>query len=74
MLASLYDPQSVIIAGAIAGGVEELLEVAGHRLPSELDLSERSSWPQRSAPTSSPSLRAVAAAVEAARDGALHVK
>lgn len=72
VLGSLYDPQRIIVSGAVADGIEKVLEVARGRLQSELDL------PAPDLVTSSlganvVSLGAVAAALEAARDGALHI-
>ncbi len=69
---SLYDPQRIVISGAVASGIEEVLEVARHALPGELDLPA----PELVASTLGAdvvSIGAVAAALEAARDGALHI-
>ena len=69
---SLYDPERIIIAGAVADGIEEVLEVARSRLPGELDLPA----PELVASALGAdvvSVGAVAAALEAARDGALHI-
>ena len=55
---SLYDPERIIIAGAVAAGIEEVLEVArGRRCRASSTFHLRSSSPRRSAPTSSPSGR-----------------
>lgn len=70
---SLYDPQRIIIAGGLAPGVEELLTVARRLLPDELDLPA----PELVASSLGAdvvSIGAVAAALESARDGALHVQ
>jgi len=69
---SLYNPQRIIVAGAIAEGLDEVIEVARMRLPHELDLPAPelllSSLGSTSVVTG-----AVAAAIEAARAGVLHL-
>jgi len=67
---SLYDPARIIIAGAVAGGFEEVVRVARERLPHELDLpapelvlSDLGNDPV--------AIGAVSAALEAARSGVL---
>lgn len=73
VLASLYNPRRIVVAGGIAPGIDGALEVARRLLPDELDLPA----PELVA---SPlgadvvSIGAVAAALEAARDHALHVR
>lgn len=72
VLGSLYDPERIIVSGGLAPGIEELLTVARHRLPDELDLPA----PELVASSLGPdvvSIGAVAAALESARDGALYV-
>lgn len=69
---SLYDPQRIIICGAVAGGIEEVLEVARGRLSGELDLPPPELVASRLG-ADVVSVGAVAAALEAARDGALHI-
>ncbi len=69
---SLYDPQRIVVSGGLAAGVEELLVVARRLLPDELDLPA----PELVASSLGAdvvSIGAVAAALESARDGALHV-
>ena len=69
---SLYDPERIVVSGGLAAGVEELLVVARRLLPDELDLPA----PELVASTLGSdvvSIGAVAAALECARDGALHV-
>ncbi len=69
---SLYDPERIVVSGGLAAGVEELLVVARRLLPDELDLPA----PELVASTLGAdvvSIGAVAAALECARDGALHV-
>lgn len=69
---SLYDPERIVISGGLAAGVEELLKVARRLLPSELDLPA----PELVASSLGAdvvSIGAVAAALESARDGALHI-
>lgn len=69
---SLYDPSRIIVAGAVAEGLDEVLEVARIRLPYELDLPApellASSLGSASVVTG-----AVSAAIEAARTGVLHL-
>lgn len=73
VLASLYNPQRIIVAGGVAPGIEDALEVARRLLPDELDLPA----PELIA---SPlggevvSIGAVAAALKAARDHVLRVR
>ncbi|MGB3256404.1 MAG: hypothetical protein WBA72_00295 [Ornithinimicrobium sp.] len=70
---SLYDPQRIVICGALAEGIEEVLEVARRAVPAELDLPA----PELVASTLGAdvvSVGAVAAALEAAREGALHIE
>ena len=69
---SLYDPERIVVSGGLAAGVEELLVVARRLLPDELDLPA----PELVASSLGAdvvSIGAVAAALECARDGALHV-
>jgi len=69
---SLYDPQRIIVSGGLAPGVEEMLTVARRLLPAELDLPA----PELIASSLGAdvvSIGAVAAALESARDGALHI-
>lgn len=69
---SLYDPERIVVSGGLAPGVEELLTVARRLLPAELDLPA----PELVASSLGAdvvSVGAVAAALESARDGALHV-
>jgi predicted NBD/HSP70 family sugar kinase len=69
---SLYNPERIVVSGGLAAGVEELLVVARRLLPDELDLPA----PELVASTLGAdvvSIGAVAAALECARDGALHV-
>ena len=69
---SLYDPERIVVSGGLAAGVEELLVVARRLLPDELDLPA----PELVASSLGAdvvSIGAVAAALESARDGALHV-
>jgi predicted NBD/HSP70 family sugar kinase len=69
---SLYDPERIVVSGGLAAGVEELLVVARRLLPDELDLPA----PELVASSLGAdvvSTGAVAAALESARDGALHV-
>ena len=72
VLGSLYDPERIIVSGGLAPGVEELLGVARRLLPDELDLPV----PELVASSIGAdvvSIGAVAAALESARDGALHI-
>jgi len=72
VLGSLYDPERIIVSGDLAPGVEELLGVARRLLPDEPDLPV----PERVASSIGAdvvSIGAVAAALESARDGALHI-
>lgn len=69
---SLYDPERIIVSGGLAPGVEKLLTVARRLLPGELDLPA----PELVASSLGAdvvSIGAVAAALEAARDGALRI-
>ncbi len=69
---SLYDPERIVVSGGLAPGVEELLAVARRLLPDELDLPA----PELVASSLGAdvvSIGAVAAALESARDGALHI-
>lgn len=69
---SLYDPQRIIVSGGLAPGVEEMLTIARRLLPAELDLPA----PEIVASSLGAdvvSIGAVAAALESARDGALHI-
>lgn len=69
---SLFDPQRIIVSGAIADGIEGVLEISRRTLPKELDLPA----PELVASTLGAdvvSIGAVAAAREAARDQALHI-
>jgi len=69
---SLYNPQRIIVAGAIVDGLDEVIEVARTRLPHELDLPA----PElllSSLGSTSVATGAVAAAIEAARRGVLHL-
>lgn len=72
VLGSLYDPQRIIISGAVADGIEDVLEVARHMLQGELDLPAPD-LVASSLGANVVSVGAVAAAREAARDGALHI-
>jgi predicted NBD/HSP70 family sugar kinase len=69
---SLYNPQRIIVAGAVAEGLDEVVEVARMRLPHELDLPAPelllSSLGAASVVTG-----AVSAANAAARRGVLHL-
>lgn len=69
---SLYDPERIIIAGGVAEGVEGVLEVARRQLPKELDLPAPEIVASRLG-ADVVSIGAVAAAVEAAREQALHI-
>jgi predicted NBD/HSP70 family sugar kinase len=72
VLGSLYDPQRIIVSGGLAPGVEEMLAVARRLLPAELDLPA----PELVASSLGAdvvSVGAVAAALESAREGALHI-
>lgn len=72
LLGSLYNPERVIVSGAIAAGIEPALEVAREVLPGELDLPA----PELVASTLGAdvvSLGAIAAALESARAEALHL-
>jgi len=69
---SLYDPDRIIVAGAVAAGLDEVVEVARRRLPDELDLPA----PDLLLSTLGPApvaIGAVSAALAAARSGALRV-
>lgn len=69
---SLYDPARIIISGAVAEGLEEVLAVARTHVPDELDLPA----PELMLSTlgsASVATGAVAAAIEAARDNVLHL-
>lgn len=67
---SLYDPARIIIAGAVAEGFDQVVQVARERLPDELDLPapELVLSALGSAPVA---IGAVCAALEAARAGVL---
>lgn len=70
---SLYDPERIVVSGGLAAGVEDLLVVARRLLPDELDLPA----PELVASSLGAdvvSIGAVAAALERARDGALHIR
>ncbi len=72
VLGGLYDPQRIVVSGAIASGIDQVLEAARLRLPAELDLPA----PELVASSLGAdvvSIGAVAAALAAARDGALHI-
>jgi len=69
---SLYDPARIIISGAVAEGLDEVLSVARTQVPDELDLPA----PELMLSTlgsASVATGAVSAAIEAARDGVLHL-
>lgn len=69
---SLFNPQRIIVAGAVVEGLDEVIEVARMRLPHELDLPAPelllSSLGSTSVVTG-----AVSAAIDAARRGVLHL-
>ena len=69
---SLFNPQRIIVAGAVVEGLDEVIEVARMRLPDELDLPAPelllSSLGSTSVVTG-----AVSAAIDAARRGVLHL-
>jgi predicted NBD/HSP70 family sugar kinase len=70
---SLYDPARVIVSGAVADGLEEVLEIARMRVPAELDLPA----PELVLSSLGAGLvatGAVSAAVESARAGILHLR
>jgi predicted NBD/HSP70 family sugar kinase len=69
---SLYDPARIVIAGAVAEGFDQIVEVARERLPDELDLPapELVLSTLGAAPVA---IGAVCAALEAARAGVLKV-
>lgn len=72
ILASLYDPTRIIVSGGIAAGIEPALHIARRILPDEVDLPA----PELVASSLGAdvvSVGAVAAALEAARDNALHI-
>lgn len=69
---SLYDPARIIVAGAVAEGLEEVLEVARMRLPDELDLPAPH-LALSSLGAASVATGAVSAAIEAARAGVLRL-
>lgn len=69
---SLYDPERVIVSGAVADGLAEVIQVARDRLPTELDLPApdlRTSLLGASAVATG----AVSAALEAARTDVLRL-
>lgn len=69
---SLYDPSRIIISGAVAENLEEVVAVARTHVPDELDLPA----PELMLSTlgaASVATGAVAAAIEAARGGVLHL-
>ena len=69
---SLYDPSRIIISGAVAENLEEVVAVARTHVPDELDLPA----PELMLSTlgaASVATGAVAAAMEAARGGVLHL-
>ncbi|HSF97578.1 MAG TPA: ROK family protein [Ornithinibacter sp.] len=69
---SLFDPERIVIAGGAANGLDGVIDVARRRLPQELDLPA-AEIVASSLGADVVSIGAVAAAVEAARDGALHI-
>lgn len=69
---SLYDPQRIVIAGGAANGLDGVIDVARRRLPKELDLPA-AEIVASTLGADVVSIGAVAAAVEAAREGALHI-
>ena len=70
---SLYDPERIVVSGGLAAGVEELLVVARRLLPDELEHREHTELVASSLGADVVSIGAVSAALEYARDGALHV-
>ncbi|WP_255579436.1 ROK family protein [Cryobacterium sp. PAMC25264] len=69
---SLYDPERVIVSGAVADGLAEVLEVARTRLPTELDLPTPD-LRQSLLGASAVATGAVSAALEAARSDVLRL-
>jgi len=69
---SLYDPERVIVAGAVADGLAEVLDVARTRLPTELDLPAPD-LTLSALGAGSVSTGAVSAAIEAARADVLRL-
>jgi len=69
---SLYNPQRIIVAGAVVEGLDEVIEVARMRLPHELDLPAPELMLSALGPTSVVT-GAVAGAIDAARRGVLHL-
>ena len=69
---SLYDPARVIVSGAVAEGLAEVLEVARTRLPTELDLPAPD-LTLSSLGAGSVATGAVSAAIEAARADVLRL-
>ncbi|POH63682.1 MULTISPECIES: ROK family transcriptional regulator [Cryobacterium] len=69
---SLYDPERVIVSGAVADGLAEVIEVARARLPTELDLPAPD-LRQSLLGASAVATGAVSAALEAARTDVLRL-
>ncbi|HEX5728431.1 ROK family protein [Microbacterium sp.] len=67
---SLFDPRRVIVSGAVADGIGPVLDAARRALPDELDLPMPELHASRLG-ADVVSMGAVAAAVQAARDGVL---